>query len=65
VQGQLLDRFVQREGRFDRWYAVPGSMLGSGPTALLTIDTDKIGHAPHDPRDLGVSIEHVDWSHAP
>jgi hypothetical protein len=65
IQGQLLDSFLQREAKFERSYDVPARTLGSGPTVLLTIATDKIAHAPHDARDLGVSIEQVEWQAGP
>lgn len=45
-------------------YTMPPAELGSGPSAELVIETSETVHAPGDPRELGVSIDRLDWRDA-
>jgi hypothetical protein len=59
--GRLLDSFRPEQSDFDRRHQIEPERV-AGATALpLRIETDQTGQARGDPRELGVSIEQIEW----
>jgi len=56
-----LDSFIETKRHFLWEYVVGPEFVGPGPTVMLVLETSKTVRAPGDPRDLGISIERVDW----
>jgi hypothetical protein len=62
LDGRPLDQFVPITDAIRKEYAVPWSTLGGGPAAVLRFETNVVARVPGDSRDLGLSIQEVDWS---
>jgi hypothetical protein len=61
VEGHALDDFVQTAREFDKRYVVQPAVLGSAPSVVLVIETDRTIVAPGDTRPLGLSVETLGW----
>jgi hypothetical protein len=59
--GRAIGSFVESKSEFEWRYVVPPDVLGMAPSVTLVIETSRTVQAPGDPRDLGISIERVDW----
>lgn len=56
-----LGQFVENAREFEWKYVVGPDLLGPAPAVTLVIETSETVKAPGDPRDLGVSIDRLDW----
>ena len=59
--GCAIGSFVESKRNFEWRYVVLPELLGTAPSVTLVIETSRTVRAPGDPRDLGISIERVDW----
>lgn len=60
----LLDRFLGAERQLNREYLVDPELLGEAASTVLVIETSTTAVVPGDTRDLGVSIEAIEWRDA-
>ena len=61
LESHLLDTFVASARTLNRGYLIKPELFGDASSALLVIETSATVRAPGDTRDLGVSIEGVQW----
>ena len=61
--GQVLDDFVVPAGHFEREWRIPLSMQAA-PSTLLVLETSATAFAPGDVRELGFSVESLEWTSA-
>lgn len=61
IGGRAIARFVESKRDFEWRCVVVPEVLGTAPSVTLVIETSKTVQAPGDPRELGISIERVDW----
>jgi hypothetical protein len=59
--GRTIGSFVESKREFEGSFVVVPDILGTAPSVTLVIETSQTVRAPGDPRDLGISIERVDW----
>ena len=59
--GRAIGSFVEGKRDFEWRYVLAPDVLGTAPSVTLIIETSRTVQAPGDPRDLGISIERVDW----
>jgi hypothetical protein len=61
LDGRALDKFSATTKRFRREYEIPADRTRAQPSVLLRLETSLVAHVPGDSRELGVSIEELDW----
>jgi hypothetical protein len=61
LENHLIDSFVPTRREFSKEYAVSPELLDSAPWVLLVVETNRVVHAPGDPRDLGVLIDELSF----
>lgn len=61
LNGRPIDNFTATANTFRREYVVAPEDLGTGRSAVLRLEASAVAHVPGDSRELGVSIEQLDW----
>jgi hypothetical protein len=61
LEGHLVETFVASKREFTWDWVIGRETIGASPSVVLRIETSRTARAPGDPRDLGLSIQRLDW----
>jgi hypothetical protein len=62
LDGRLVERFVAKTKMLHKEYLLQPEGLGT--SAVLRFETSALAHVPGDSRELGLSIQELDWEAA-